>query len=213
MTLTDIFQKIFVISKHDKKQIIKNELKYLDFEFLDAVIPEHLKMPQRAKVGNRLSHLEAIKKAKALNYKNILVFEEDIVFDKDIEYKSFLCNIKEFIDNEDWCCFYLGGSHRGKSKIIKTDNPNIVKTLGTIATHAIAYNQTYYDKLIDLFSAKDDHPYPIDYFLCGSSQDKNYFCKENPCFSIYPRFVLQKPGSNIQGIFYPSEHWKENLVF
>lgn len=206
MNLNNVFEKIFIISRKEKKESIK--FGDFDFEFFDAIIP-NLPMPQRSRVGNRLSHLEIIKKAKQFDYKNVLVFEEDIVFDKDIKYEILLDKIIDFVKNSDWCCFYLGGRHRSK-RVEKTNNDNILRTYGTIATHAIAYNSNYYDKLIDLFSADENHPYPIDYFLCGSVTDKEYFCKHNPCYSIYPRFVLQKSGKNILGTFYPEEYWKEN---
>lgn len=213
MKLNDVFEHIYVISipsQVKRKYNCKKELNGIKFKWFNAVCPKHLEPPQRQKVGNRLSHLEILKKAKKNNFKNVLVFEDDILFDKTVSYEKFLSHISDFLKNYTWACFYLGGHHRGKNIIQKITN-HVVRTKGTVATHAIAYHSDFYDDLIELYSSSEDNPDPIDYFLIGRPNENKGFVYNNPCFCVYPRFVLQRPGRNIKGQPHNESYWRENL--
>tara|TARA_R100000908_G_C3742952_1_gene139004 strand:+ start:916 stop:1581 length:666 start_codon:yes stop_codon:yes gene_type:complete len=102
-----------------------------------------------------LSHIMAIKMAKTLNYKNILILEDDIE----------LCD--DFLDRlnmlgqqlpENWEQIYIGGIINTNGKKI---SENIFETVGDtmMGTHSYLLNHTVYDlvsnKLLEFNSATD----------------------------------------------------------
>jgi GR25 family glycosyltransferase involved in LPS biosynthesis len=212
MTLNDIFPNIFVINisnNTERRDHIINELQNINFIFLEAIVPNIRHPKKRQKLGNRLSHLEAIKIAKNNNWSNVLVFEDDIVINQSIITKIVLQNIYNFIYSQEWACFYLGGKHcTFPNKVIY---PNIRGASRVIGTHAIAYHQKYYDDFISLYSIRNRRRTPIDYFLSGHKKAKVSFLTTHPCYSSYPVFVYQKSGYNIKKQYIPIDFWFEKF--
>ena len=200
-----IFSEIFVISIKDspKREHIKNQLQGLRYTFFDAIVPDIEDPRQRQIVGNRASHKAVLKKAIIDGLRYILVFEDDVILDPD--YLNVLSNLNNFIKTRDWAMFYLGGHHRGKSVLFR-DREGIMRTKGTIATHAVAYSYWYYKEAIDALSKPNDDPTPIDYCFAGHPNSKApCFQKQNPCYTLNPTIAYQIPTEK-HGL----DYWKQS---
>jgi GR25 family glycosyltransferase involved in LPS biosynthesis len=212
MTLNDIFPNIFVINisnNTERRDHIINELQNINFQFLEAIVPNIRHPKKRQKLGNRLSHLKAIQIAKSNSWPNILVFEDDIVLDHGFMKPPLLKQIHDFISREAWACLYLGGRHRTFPQ--QTGYSNIRDAKRVIGTHAIAYNSQYYDQFINLYDQKKKRKIPIDYFLSGNQKSTNNFLISHPCYSSYPVFIYQKSGYNIKKKYIPINFWFEKF--
>jgi GR25 family glycosyltransferase involved in LPS biosynthesis len=207
------FEKIYVINISTnslRKNSVKKELDGMDFEFLEAIVPEHIKDKKTQQIcGNRLSHLSAIKKAKYLNYKNVLVLEDDIIFDNRINYDYIMRESKDFLNNDKWACFYLGGKARNNLRFSNNITNHIKPIKSMIGTHAIAYNQEFYDDIIECLN--NDSLMPIDYYYAGppNNNQNTGFCHSHNCYSIYPKFIVQRTGTNVNGKSITDNYWKD----
>ena len=214
MNLNNVFDKIFVINMDKDKEKwrqVSKEFKGIKFEKISGVNLHQIDDPvKRSIIGNRLSHLKAIVVADKLNCKNVLVLEDDAIFDKNVSVDGLYYHLKNFMNKNDWATFYLGGHHRSKLVLTRI-NDHVVRTKGTVATHAIAYNSKYYKSIIQLLRESSEPPLPIDYYFIGEhGSDKETFVTQNPCYCVYPRFILQSPGTNVHGHPHNLDYWKEN---
>lgn len=208
MNLNDVFPNIYVINMSlnlERRFHILDELSNLNFNFLEAEIPNIKHHRKRQKVGNRRSHLKAIVSAKANNWPYVLVLEDDIVIDHNLLSSPLLRNIQKFVISADWACFYLGGRHRRAPEDISCSN--VRKITRMIGTHAIAYHSNYYDSLIKLYNQRNQRRVPIDYFLSGHKKAKESFLSTNPCFSSAPLFIYQQAGYNVKKKYIPISFW------
>lgn len=217
MNINDIFEKIYVISlinAKSRRKYIGKELKQnnIDFEFIDAEEPMGLSLKNKQIVGNRMSHLKAILKAKYHNYKNILVLEDDIIINTN-KCNETIQNVWEFMQKNEWCLIYLGGRHQIRpNKISK----NIVKPIRVIGTHAVVYNIYNSDDIIRIYSEEKNINTPIDYVLSGDSSyqindDKKNFITNKKCYACYPLFIYQKTGTNINQKIVNETYWHERF--
>lgn len=211
MLLSDVFDKVVVIGKDESRLMsARAELGSNKFEVVEGVFIKH-ENPLSAKViGNRKAHLKVIKLAKEKGWKNVLTFEDDILIDRPLMNET-LPYIKEAVDKLDWSVFYLGGKHRLLP--LDTKYKGVVKPTAIIATHAIAYEHYYYDRLIELLDVPDTDLTPVDYCFAGypGTEDKN-FLNTHPSYCAYPRFVYQKDGFSMgAGKFILTSYWKENI--
>jgi GR25 family glycosyltransferase involved in LPS biosynthesis len=105
--------------------------------------------------GCMLSHRSIIEHAKTLNYKNVLIFEDDVnIIEENIKN---LDKSLESLATRNWDVFYLGATYLWELIPI---NPYLIRVVnGAYATHAIAYNNTVYDKILEILPAN-----PKEYF-------------------------------------------------
>lgn len=211
-TLNTVFDKVLLINMDKdeyKLKLCTHVLNGVEFERVPAVVlnkPEW-NSKENAIYGNRESHVKAIQTAKDKGCKSALVFEDDILFEP--YYQRFLPRIKNFLDNNDWAVFYLGGYYRF-SIYEKTEYKNIVKLGEMVGTHSVAYNSKYYDKLLDWFKKKENLLTPIDYLLAGFPDKRDDgFCWYNPTYSVFPRICYQLPNTNKTGKYYGFEYWRD----
>lgn len=125
--------------------------------------------------------------AKLKNYKNLLLLEDDCFFLKGWEE-----NIQSIFSDlpSKWDILNLGflsnsspseeANTNQKEKI--TDNIGKVKEIW--GSHAIAYNNTVFDEVIDMFNT---HQKPFDYTLQYIYQNNKY-----SCYTAMKKLIVQK---------------------
>jgi GR25 family glycosyltransferase involved in LPS biosynthesis len=117
----------------------------------DAMFWEHEKLQAGnfsllANCGCILSHRRIIEMARQSGLRNVLVFEDDV---KILE--SNIGNIGRSLsalEKLDWDIFYLGATYLFSLQPVGDFLVNVSK--GAYATHAIAYNRSIFDKVLDL---------------------------------------------------------------
>jgi len=192
MILNNIFDAIYVInidSEVDKWKLVKSELErnhITNYTRFSGVIIDGESTVKSRNLGCTTSHVNIIKEVKRLGKENVLIFEDDVMFDDRIH--DYIDIINNFIKDNVWDLFYLGGNHEGN---VEKVNDNIMRVNKTKTTHAYAINKTCFDNIINW-----NINMPVDDMLIKHIQrKKNSYC-------IYPRLALQRPGySNIMNGF------------
>jgi len=188
----DFFEQIFCInldSRPDRWEDFLKEAKKIGIQ--DRVTRFSGVVPPSGDgaVGCKVSTLKIIELAKEKNLKNFLIFEDDVVFSKDT-VKNMVFSIHQL--PEDWDMFYLGINLKKQSFKY---SPNLVKVEGGRTTHAVAYRNSIYQKILQENSL--DVNQKIDLEI-----DKYYELKVHPCKNVYcsyPLVASQREGySDIQ---------------
>lgn len=187
-----------MVDRKRKTKLLKQNLrKYLpkrDVTHTEAVNTRYLKNHH---VGCALSHRNVILNAKKNDWQSVLVFEEDAVFHRHFKYYFSL--VERQIKNIQWDVLYLGACVwnpkppepiRTFPNVSGCDNIQILT--GSTCTHAIAYNNTVYDYLLENIptSRKELHTseYAIDQWIMSNMQIKSSPWK---CYMTFPRIVTQ----------------------
>lgn len=176
--ISDRVERFSAIKCSDLKT--RNELADLHY---GGYFRPNYRFPLPGAVGNHLGHREIIKLAKKRGLKNVLVFEDDFnVLDNWNE--TLNCALGE-LDNFDWHLFYLGwGFWFGKKKLIRECGECLLKHFshakqrGVTKTHAIAYNSTIFDYLIDWIN-------PFDKGKCGARGFVDFGYRKNSKLNKY----------------------------
>jgi len=128
----------------DRKEHIENELKKfnLSFERFNAFDTKGCGI-----VGCGYSHLGVLKKAKEMNYKNILILEDDFIFlvNKE-EFETELTNF--FNLNIHYDVLFLS---YGLEKFEPLNNGIVNRVLESSSASGYIVHHSYYDKLIALY--------------------------------------------------------------
>jgi glycosyl transferase family 25 len=128
----------------DRKEHIENELKKfnLPFERFNAFETKGMGI-----LGCGYSHLGVLKKAKEMNYKNILILEDDFMFlvDKE-EFETELTNFFNLNIHYDVLFLSYGVN---KNEILTNGTVNRVLESSTASGYIV--HHSYYDKLISLY--------------------------------------------------------------
>lgn len=99
-----------------------------------------------AMCGCTLSHRRIIEQAKQAGLKNVLVFEDDIKILKD--NIGNIQNSLEDLAELEWDVFYLGATYLYEIESVGEHLINVSN--GTYGAHAIAYNHSIFDHMLDL---------------------------------------------------------------
>lgn len=133
-----------------ESEFLKHGLKVERFNAIDGnTIGYEGRLPDGA-VGNLLSHIEILKKARDNGHKNVLILEDDV---------EFIDNLNEVFNDvvtqvpDDWDLLYLGGNHNNAPMVKVAENVRVINN--TYATHCYAVNHTIYDSLIERLSEID----------------------------------------------------------
>ncbi len=105
-----------------------------------------IKTPENHHIGCALSHRAIISSAKEQQLKNVLIFEDDAIF-LDNTLHHLTKSIAE-LKTIEWNLFYLGGHRWGKTFDNAADCSHLKKPYGLTCTHAIAYNNTIYNQIL-----------------------------------------------------------------
>jgi len=128
----------------DRKEHIENELKKfnLPFERFDAFETKGMGI-----LGCGYSHLGVLKKAKEMNYKNILILEDDFMFlvNKE-EFETELTNF--FNLNIHYDVLFLS---YGVNKNETLNNGTVNRVIESSSASGYIVHHSYYDKLISLY--------------------------------------------------------------
>ena len=141
--------KIFYINldkREDRKEEIEAELRTYDLFNISERI-QAIETPGQGILGCTMSHLNAIKLAKERCYKNILILEDDFYF--TIPPEEFQQNLQHFFNktpNFDVCMISYNIQRSDW-----TDDPSIIKVLEAQTASGYIVNQTFYDKIINLY--------------------------------------------------------------
>ena len=173
------FDKIFLInldSRPDRLEKVMIQLRELGVEELierfSAIVPSN----GDGRLGCMLSHLEIIKRAKSLNLKNILVLEDDVFF---MNTESISNSISQ-LSSREWTVYYLG--YNSHSPLYLEDS-NLLNIKNCYSTHAIAYNSSIFELIIDSFERGEIKI--IDVWLSKNIQNRFN------CFGCYPIAATQ----------------------
>ena len=126
-----------------EREFAKHDLQVERFNAVDGNSIGYVgRLPDGA-IGNLLSHIEIIRKAKNNGRKNVLILEDDIEFDDDINDK-FRERAVTVPDN--WDLLYLGGNHNNQPMVKVA--PFVRHITDTYATHAYSIRNTVYDLVL-----------------------------------------------------------------
>jgi GR25 family glycosyltransferase involved in LPS biosynthesis len=154
----------------------------------DRELDDHNKKLAPARVGFSLAQLQAIKQAKEMELKNVLIFEDDaFILEEHIE--SFKEALKELEYLPKWDMLFLGANVLSP---IKQLSPHIGKLTGAYCTHAYAVNSHFYDYLLGYdfkqFKAFDE-------YLFNEMRNPN-----NNIYTVLPITAIQYESySDIEG--------------
>lgn len=165
LNLDSRFDRWQYVSEHFTKFGLKNKVER--FSAIDVRNNLELKDQEKllqdnfsllAMCGCMLSHRSIIEKARTEGLKNVLVFEDDVrILQGNI--KSLKESLRD-LDELEWDIFYLGATYLWPLKKI---SPYLVRVQnGAYATHAIAYNHTVYERVLDLLPSN-----PIEFLESG----------------------------------------------
>ena len=159
----------------------------------DSKLQEHEKLLRNnfsllAMCGCMLSHRKIIEFARSAELKNVLVFEDDVrILQRNI---SNLNKSIRDLSNLEWDIFYLGATYLWS---LEMNGPYLVKVIeGAYATHAIAYNHTVFDKILDILPStpleflESDHfeVNALDKWLQSDLFDHRRFFGANPIMVV-----------------------------
>jgi hypothetical protein len=129
---------------------------------------EAIETPESHHIGCALSHRKIIEESRNRGYKNVLVLEDDALFhEKTLEYLRQ--SITE-LENQQWNMFYLGGMKWGKQFSKLPHCRHLERPQGMTCAHALAYNSSFYDKLLTDLPA--DIPGMEDWIKTHAAIDK-----------------------------------------
>lgn len=151
MNINDFFDKIYCINierridrwESSSKEFEKYGLIVEKFSAVDGNTDNYnLGYPYDNELAGAISHLNAIKKAKELNLKNVLILEDDVEFIDNLNH-LFPFFIKQ-VPN-DWDGLNFGGNHIGGLLNVTI---NLSKMIRSYALHAYGINCKAYDSVI-----------------------------------------------------------------
>ncbi|RKX65083.1 MAG: hypothetical protein DRP42_05365 [Tenericutes bacterium] len=144
-----------------------------------------------AMCGCLLSHRKIIEHAKQAGLDNVLVFEDDIeILESSV---GSIRNCLDQLDKLDWDIFYLGATYLFSLKAVGSHLVNTPS--GAYATHAIAYNSSIFDQILELLPSE-----PLD-FLQSDRFEVNAVDKwlQSNLFD-HSRFYGTNPIMVVQGL-------------
>lgn len=189
MNLDTIFDKIFVINldfRKDRFQSLLNHLKEIgvgNVERIPATCMDFLSTIPRTKLAQIScfhSHLKTFRMANNQGLIRILILEDDCLFLP--ESSSQVVKIEKFMRICEWEVFYLGANLRIYNKEnfdrmarVTPVQDGIVKVDAAGTTHAIAYTNSFIEKVCE------EYPSDEDFF------QKAFTCKSE--FSVFDVFL------------------------
>jgi hypothetical protein len=103
--------------------------------------------PSNHHIGCALSHRAILAEAKWQGLRNVLVFEDDVRFTATA--CTDLTNSLRELQTRSWHTLYLGGHRWGRNFPLAAGCQHLEVPKGLTCTHAVAYNHTAYDRILD----------------------------------------------------------------
>ncbi len=141
-------------------------------------LPGHLSHLRPQDYACTMSHLTAVKQARAAGAAEVLIFEDDAFFDPD-----FANRFPAFISQAppDWHMLFLGAYHLAEPVPVR---PNIVGIRMALTAHAYAVR----DSLFDEFIALNENPPAI------VDRNNTLLQQKFNCYCFEPNLVGQEAG-------------------
>lgn len=151
----------------ERKAQIEEEFnkKGVSFMFIDAVDGNELsdedknkrftrsqRMGQKfspGQVGCTMSHINALKYAKEQEWSYLVVFEDDVIIAEDFNIRLFKMSMRML--PKDWEHLYLSGHPYQEIPPSSLVMNNIYPSIFMSGTHAMVYNSSCFDKMIEEF--------------------------------------------------------------
>ena len=130
-------------------------------------------------IGNLLSHIEIIKKAKEDGLDNVLILEDDIEFEDNLStiFSKWVKGVPA-----DWDLLYLGGNHNKQE--IDLVAPHVRKIVDTYTTHAYCIRASVYD---DVLAVLGNFESEGDVLMTEVQKSSNALC-------FTPNIAWQRPS-------------------
>jgi GR25 family glycosyltransferase involved in LPS biosynthesis len=138
--------------------------------------------------GCMLSHRRIIELAKAQRLRNVLVFEDDVrILEENVDS---LDEALAQLEKLEWDVFYLGATYLFKLELAGDVLVRVAN--GAYATHAIAYNHTIYDQILNVLPAEPEdylasnafQVNALDKWLQAGPFDRRRFYGTNPIMAV-----------------------------
>lgn len=146
------------------------------------------------RAGCLLSHRRVIEEAYRDGLESVLVFEDDLSFDPMFETRARVSIAT--LRGTPWDLFYLGFTP--KAPLIPAGD-GLVRTLGGVTTHAIAYHRRAMPELLKRLPGEDN---VLRFLSRYKSVDRYYWQQAAPrmrCYAASPLLVFQRDDfSDIQ---------------
>ena len=135
------------------------------------------------------AHINLHKQAREKHNNNVAIFEDDICFVDN--FKEKIKPILADLDNQDWDIFYFFKPIKGnpsdydaqRGYILEKFDSGLVKTIGTINTHATAINIKNIDKIINTYNLDYIKQLPLQIRIIDKSLSNSglnmYACSED----------------------------------
>jgi hypothetical protein len=117
--------------------------------------------------GCTLSHLAAVREARAGKYDSLLIFEDDVEFHPQLRslFPEFMAQVPG-----DWDAIYFGGIHRLEPAPVSA---NVVRLVETNSTYACALRNTVFDAFL---SINERARAPVDETAKTLQKQFNFYC-------------------------------------
>lgn len=117
--------------------------------------------------GCTLSHVAAVREARAGNYDSLLIFEDDVEFHPQLRslFPEFMAQVPS-----NWDAIYFGGIHRSEPASV---GANVVRLVETNSTYACALRNTVFDAFL---SINEPARAPVDETAKTLQKQFNFYC-------------------------------------
>lgn len=135
------------------------------------------------------AHIKIHKLAQRKHHSNVVIFEDDICFVN--HFKERIAPIICDLEQQDWDIFYFFKPIKGnrsdydakRGDIVKKFDSGLVKTIGTINTHALAINIKNIDKIVNTYNLNYIRQLPLQIRIIDKSLSNSglnmYACNED----------------------------------
>tara|TARA_B100000427_G_scaffold300884_1_gene283652 strand:+ start:7561 stop:8352 length:792 start_codon:yes stop_codon:yes gene_type:complete len=220
MSLNDHFDEIYCINLAKDTQRLTRFYKMadgLDFSFkriraidgstdisvkmIYSLLPKnaHARFANcRGQIATGMSHVKAIKDAKARGYEKILILEDDVIPDA-----SFSEIMKDFYFPDNWSFIYLGGNVHSRSHHLTKFDDFFNNTSDVAGVYACAIHSSSFDQCISMIESNRGEASDRCLSKIHKKNKNNTFILNKNAF--WPNVWssnLRKPSSIIDGFKY-----------
>jgi glycosyl transferase family 25 len=204
--MSSLIPHIFYINldkRTDRREEIENQLKeynlYDQAERFPAIETPHLGI-----LGCTASHLVVLKMARERQYPYVLILEDDFYF--TIPPEEFQDNLQHFFNTVPDFDVCMISYHIQQSQ--PTEDPSILKIIEAQTASGYIVNQTFYDKIIDLYEeavpllrdTQQHWHYANDQVWKRLQPNANWF-------ALHPRCGKQRDGFSDNSGQYQTHDW------
>ena len=151
----DAFIYINLENREDRKILLLDEFKKLDIPEDKIRKISGVSIPKNGHKGCIQSHILALQMAKMNNWKTVAIFEDDA--ELTVEAEVFKKMIQEAIDVDKWDVIILHGANQSiKENGAIEGHPELHYLKHSTQSTGYIIKDTYYDKLLNLFTQCND---------------------------------------------------------